>query len=133
MKNSVRIGTVLLTLASGIGLAAAQGGPAGGQPGGQTPQTINSSSSSTSHINLSPAQKTAILGAVRQEGAKITPSTNLVATVGATVPTSIELHALPNSAVATAPEARNFKYTMVQNQLVLVDPTTMKVVDVIQQ
>jgi hypothetical protein len=31
------------------------------------------------------------------------------------------------------PAAKTVKYTMVQNQVVLVDPTTMRVVDVIPQ
>jgi hypothetical protein len=40
---------------------------------------------------------------------------------------------LPDRALATVPEARSVKYTVVQKQIVLVDPTTMRVVDVISQ
>jgi hypothetical protein len=39
---------------------------------------------------------------------------------------------LPIAALAQAPEVRNLKYTMVQNQVVLVDPLQMRVVDVIR-
>ena len=48
-------------------------------------------------------------------------------------PPVIELYILPESALVTAPEAKGVKYTMVQNQIVLVDPTTMRVVDVIRE
>jgi uncharacterized protein DUF1236 len=48
------------------------------------------------------------------------------------VPPSIELYALPIAAVSQAPKARALKYTLVQNQVVLVDPTNMRVVDVIR-
>jgi hypothetical protein len=34
--------------------------------------------------------------------------------------------------LSQAPEVRALKYTMVQNQIVLVDPTNMRVVDVIR-
>jgi hypothetical protein len=38
---------------------------------------------------------------------------------------------LPDAALAAVPDAKIVKYTTVQNQIVLVDPTTMRVVDVI--
>jgi hypothetical protein len=52
--------------------------------------------------------------------------------VGAQVPPSIELYYLPPAALSQAPEARALRYTTVQNQVVLVDPTNMRIVDVIR-
>src|SRR5260370_34923029 len=52
--------------------------------------------------------------------------------VGAQVPPSIELNYLPIAALSQAPEARALKYTIVQNQVVLVDPTNMRIIDVIR-
>jgi len=48
------------------------------------------------------------------------------------VPPSIELNYLPVAALSQAPEAQALKYTMVQNQVVLVDPMTMRIVEVIR-
>jgi hypothetical protein len=48
---------------------------------------------------------------------------------GAQVPPATELYFLPDRALATAPKAT--KYTVAQNRVVLVDPTTMRVVEVI--
>jgi hypothetical protein len=48
------------------------------------------------------------------------------------VPPSIELYALPVAALSQAPEAWDLRYTMVQNQVVLVNPANMRVVDVIR-
>jgi hypothetical protein len=133
MRNRLRYGTIgygtiALALASGIGLAAAQVSPpgAGGnaQPGAM---------SRPSQLTLSPAQKTAILNAVRQDGAKITAPTNFQASVGGSVPPSIELYTLPSGAVSQSAELRSLKYTMAQNQVILVDPTTMRVIDIISQ
>src|SRR5260370_7689097 len=89
--------------------------------------------SQPAQLKVSPAQRTAILNAVLQNSAKITAPTNFQAAIGGPVPPSIELYTLPSSALPQSPELRSLKYTMAQNQVVLVDPTTMRVVDIIRQ
>jgi hypothetical protein len=128
MKNHLRNGTIALALVSGIGFAAAQVNAPGA--GGNTQ---SGAMSQPSQLKLSPAQKTAILNAVRQDSAKIAAPTNFQASVGGSVPPSIELYTLPSGAVSQAPELRSLKYTMAQSQVVLVDPTTMRVIDIIPQ
>jgi hypothetical protein len=49
------------------------------------------------------------------------------------VPPATELYFLPDGALASVPEANSVKYTVAQNRVVLVDPKTMRVVDVISQ
>ena len=51
--------------------------------------------------------------------------------LGDDVPAMIELYTLPDDAVAGVPAAKLYKYTMVEGKVVLVDPTKMRVVDVI--
>ena len=84
-----------------------------------------------SGLKLSPAQRMVILNAVLRNSAKIAAPSNFQAAVGRPVPSSIELYVLPSD--ARSPELRGLKYTMVQNQVVLIDPTTMRVVDIIRQ
>jgi uncharacterized protein DUF1236 len=67
---------------------------------------------------------------VRPAEGKVKAPGNIPATVGADVPPATELYFLPDGALATAPEAKGIKYTVAQNRVVLVDPTTMRVVDV---
>jgi hypothetical protein len=43
----------------------------------------------------------------------------------------LELYALPDDTVAGNETAKLFEYTIVQDKVVLVDPTRMRVVDVI--
>jgi hypothetical protein len=126
--NCIRYGAIALALASCVDLAAAQAGFPGGAGDPES-----KAMSQPSQLKLSPAQKTAILNAVLQESAKITPPANIQVSVGGQVPPSIELYTLPSGAMAQSPELRSLKYTMAQNQVVLVDPTTMRVVDVIRQ
>ena len=118
MKSGVFCATIMLALVSGIGGVAAQVG-ATGQSQAQAPQ-----------LQLNSAQRAAIVTAVRDT--KIPPpGRSFNTSVGAEVPPSIELYTLPVAALSQAPEVRDLRYTMVQNQVVLVDPLKMRVVDVI--
>jgi hypothetical protein len=94
-------------------------------PAGQ-PQT-----SGVAQIHLDAAQRAAIVTAVR-DVRNAPPGHSFNISIGAQVPPLIELYYLPAAALSQAPEARALKYTMVQNQVVLVDPTNMRIVDVIR-
>jgi|SRR5215470_8873602 len=96
----------LLGLACGIGTGAAQ-------------------------VKLDGAQRAAIVTAVRD--VRIAPpSQSFNLSVGTQVPPTIELNYLPVAAFSQAPEARALKYTIAQNQVVLVDPTNMRIVEIIR-
>ena len=79
---------------------------------------------------LSQAQRTAIYDQVSKDKSKVAPK-DFSPVIGADVPPMIELYALPDDAVAGVPAAKLYKYTMVENKVVLVDPTKMRIVDVI--
>jgi hypothetical protein len=133
-ENVMRvIATSALALVTSAGLAVAQSSLPGTpeRPSeGLSPPPLTTPSS---QIQLTPAQKTAILDAVKQDGKKVAAGTEFIASVGGPVPPQLELYVLPDRALATVPAAKTVKYTMVQNQIVLVDPTTMRVVDIIPQ
>jgi hypothetical protein len=82
-------------------------------------------------LQLTPEQRVAIVGAIRPAQATVKGSGNVPVAVGAEVPPATELYFLPDDALASAPEAKGIKYTVAQNRVVLVDPTRMRVVDVI--
>ena len=84
-------------------------------------------------LQLTPEQKAVIYDTVRPAEGKVKAPGNVPATVGADVPPATELYFLPDGALASAPEAKGIKYTVAQNRVVLVDPTTMRVVEVIPQ
>ena len=79
-------------------------------------------------LELTPAERSAIYATVSKDKSKVAPqpfSTN----IGAEVPPMIELYSLPDQTVAENPAAKLYKYTMVENEVVLVDPTKMRIVD----
>jgi hypothetical protein len=79
---------------------------------------------------LSAEQRAAIYEQANKDKSKVAPK-DFSPVIGADVPPMIELYALPDDATASVPAAKLYKYTMVENKVVLVDPTKMRVVDVI--
>jgi hypothetical protein len=111
-------------LAAGFGAAAQTISPAA--PGSDT----GVSGAIEQKLILSPAQRTAIYEQVSKDKSKVAPK-DFSPVIGADVPPMIELYSLPDDAVAGVPAAKLYKYTMVEGKVVLVDPTKMRVVDVI--
>jgi hypothetical protein len=116
MKTSLRNAAVVLALVGGVSVAAAQ----------------TTTTTTTTSFDLSPAQRTTIYKSVTKE--RVTsPSTDVRVSVGAEIPRSVELHALPSTVVTEVPGAKTYKYTVVDDQVVIVDPGTMKVVEIIRE
>jgi len=122
----LRLAAAVLPLLGTLGPAAtlsfAQSQPAPGETG----------ISEGAGLRLSAEQRAAIVKAIDQEKAKLGPQPNFHAAIGAEAPASIALYMLPDDAVAAIPAEQKYEYTMVQDQVVLVDPTTMRVVDIIR-
>jgi len=128
----LRCETIALALLAGVASALAQSPPGASGPDATIhapPPLANPSAD----LQLTTTQKTAIVNAVRDHGNKTPPAVEFSLAVGAPVPPSIELYVLPDGALAQVPDARTVKYMVVQNEVVLVDPTTMRVVDVLTQ
>ena len=80
---------------------------------------------------LSQAQRAEIYKQASKDKSKVAPK-DFSPVVGAEVPPMIELYALPDEVTANVPAAKIYEYTMVENRVVLVDPTKMRVVAVIE-
>ena len=116
MKLKHTAGALMLTLAMGLG-------PAAGQTGGITePSTA---------LRLTAQQRADIYEAVGKNKPRTPPPPDIPATVGAQIPPVTELYALPESVTAEVPSAKFYRYTVAQNRVIIVDPTNLKVVDVI--
>ena len=131
MKNR---GSLSVTLAAAL-LGCCLASNAGAQtisptspvaPGGDT----GVSGAIDQKLILSSAQRAAIYQEVSKDKSKVAPK-DFSPVIGADVPPMIELYMLPDDAIANVPAAKLYKYTMVENKVVLVDPTKMRVIDVI--
>lgn len=117
MKVQLRQGIAALALLTTASVAFAAG------PG----------SMSTDHLNLTSAQQKEIWQSVSKQSMKGTPPAGFKATVGEVVPSSIKLHALPSEATRQVPAVTWYDYAMLQNEVLLVDPKSKKIADIIRQ
>jgi hypothetical protein len=124
MKGHVRIATIAFALFCAPDFAAAQtANPAG----------TNQKSQALTHLELTPIQKEMIFTAIRRSSVKIAnPPRNLDVSIGAQVASSTELYALPDQVVADVPDLKSFRFTIVNNTLLLIDPASMRVVEIIR-
>jgi len=81
-------------------------------------------------LELTQAQRNAIYQEVHKDKSKVAPS-RFATHVGADVPPMIELYTLPDDILAANPETKLYKFTKVDDQVVLVDPVKMRVIAVI--
>lgn len=78
-------------------------------------------------LELTTAQRSAIYQEVHKDRSKVAPS-RFATVVGAEVPPMIELYMLPDDILANNPVAKLYKFTRVDDEIVLVDPIHMRVV-----
>jgi hypothetical protein len=137
-NGALRNAAALVLLVGGVGIAVAQApssvpsGAPSSVPGGAM-SNPSKSPGVEQKLQLTAVQKAAIFKAASEDTAKTNAPVSFHASIGAKVPPSIALAALPANAVTSAPSAKNYKYTMAQSQVVLVDPATMEVVDIISR
>jgi hypothetical protein len=62
---------------------------------------------------------------------KCTKTSRFASDVGAEVPPAIDLYTLPDDILAADPETQPYKFTEVDDQVVIVDPAKMRVIAVI--
>jgi hypothetical protein len=79
-------------------------------------------------LELTPAERSAIYATVSKDKSRVAPQP-FSTRIGADVPPMIELYSLPDETVADNPAAKLYKYTVVENEVVVVDPTKMRIVD----
>jgi hypothetical protein len=109
-----------------------------GSEGGKAPATAQGSqgskpsASAQANVNLTSEQRTKIHSVViKEKNAPRVASVNFKLTVGTVVPKSVHVIAVPASIVEIQPAWRGFMYFLVGNQVVIVEPGTLRIVAVI--
>jgi hypothetical protein len=133
------IAVVLLAFAVASGPAAAQGeskslsdtGEAG-RDSSKQPGTTTDAPRDVPSLELSESQRQAIYQSIsNRQAKKDTAPVGFRAAVGAHVPDSIELEPLPKAVSELVPKTADYEYAFVANQVLIVDPRSRIVVEVI--
>lgn len=85
------------------------------------------------HLDLTDAQKQTILISVTNQNFKNEAPPNFQPIVGAVVPENVSLEEMPKTIVELAPKTEAFRLARVINQVVIVDPQTRRVIEVIDK
>jgi hypothetical protein len=113
---------LLIATAAAVGLVAAL--PASSQ----TSTVTTTGPSATGSVTIAPEKRTVIKQ--RFTGAPVTTVKEKV-TVGATVPADVELMAVPDTVVTEIPTVKSYRYFRYNDDVVLVDPSSRRVVQII--
>ncbi|MBJ6126043.1 DUF1236 domain-containing protein [Microvirga splendida] len=112
----------VIATAAAIGLLAAV--PAGAQTSVTTTTT-----ETTGSVTIAPEKRTII----RQQLGSSAPATiKEKVTVGAMVPDTVELRTVPETIVSEVPSVKGHRYFVYNDNVVLVDPKTRKVVTIVE-
>jgi hypothetical protein len=96
--------------------------------------TITTTTETYGPTALSPEQRTVIYRTVTRERRVVpVPGPTVNYQVGAPIPGDVAVYDFPEDAYIEVPELRSYRYVYVNNRLVLVDPRTSRVVDVISE
>ena len=81
---------------------------------------------------LSTEQRTQITSVIREEHVRPVTNVNFSISVGTRIPREgIELHALPSRVVTIYPEWRTYKFVLVKEEIVIINPDTYEIVAVL--
>ncbi len=95
--------------------------------------TTDTRSSTRVSASLQTEQKTRLHQAITKLDVKPVTSVNFSVSVGTAVPRTVSLHPVPTTIVEIVPQYRGYDYFVVRDQVVIVQPETHKIVDVIER
>jgi hypothetical protein len=81
---------------------------------------------------LSTEQRTQITTAIKETRVQPVTNVNFSVSVGTRVPRDVTFHTLPERVVTIYPEWRRYKYILVKEQIVIVDPNTYEIVAILE-
>jgi hypothetical protein len=83
------------------------------------------------HVSLNADQRSRVNTAFKGHKGNASVSVNVDVRVGARLPGSIALVAIPSDVIVVVPEWRRYKYIVVGDTVCIVDPDTFEIIDVI--
>jgi hypothetical protein len=116
MKSHLRNSLAAALLLSSVGVAGAAA----------------MSASATDNLKLTSTQEHTIWQSVSKSSTSMNAPKGFTPTIGAAVPSTVSLKALPSDVVKQVPTVQPYEYAMFNNEVLIVNPTDKKVVDIIR-
>ena len=100
--------------------------------GGAAGQSTTTTGQAGAAAKLSTEQRTQITSVIKETRVQPVTNVNFAISVGTRVPRDVSFHALPPRVVTIYPEWRSYKYILVKEQIVIIDPNTYEIVAVLE-
>lgn len=126
-NKSLSVALAAVLMMSGASIAAAQSTMS------KDKTTTGSAASSASELKLTSDQEKKLWTEISGHAMKQSAPSGFTPAVGQTVPTGVTLRELPSKAQTDVPAAKPYHYAMVQDKLLLVNPSDKKIVEVITE
>jgi hypothetical protein len=101
------------------------------QPNGSAQQNAQHNQAPGGVVSLNVQQRTQLGQTIARHNVKPVTDVNFSISVGTAVPRSIQLNALPADLVTIVPQYRGYSYFVVEEQIVIVEPSSVQIVAVI--
>jgi hypothetical protein len=116
---------------------ATQQGPRPGEaktgPTRDQTTTEQSRTGTATSSNIDERQRTEVVNRLRRDRSALSTNINVNVNVGVRLPSRARVRPLPQDIVRIMPRYRGYQYTVVQDEVVIVEPRTRKVVEVIRE
>lgn len=94
-------------------------------------QTSTANSSTSANVNINDQQRTRITASISRLNIQPLTSVNFSLSVGTVVPADLRLQPLPAEVVEVVPQYRGYDFVLVKDEIVIVEPSTKKIVTVL--
>ena len=116
-----------LALAAILALSGATAASAANRMANPSSKTTGASDT----LNLSDTQQKSIWKDISHHASNQTAPTGFNAAVGTAIPSTVNTHPLPRQAARDVPAAKPYRYAMLQDKLLIVNPSDHKIADVV--
>jgi len=90
-----------------------------------------SKSGAAAEIQLKPEQKTKVVTTFKRHRVEPARNINIDVSVGTVVPRKVHLHPIPQDIVVIVPQYRSYKYFVFEDRVIIVEPATYEIVEVL--
>jgi len=100
--------------------------------GGAAGQSTTTTGQAGAAAKLSTEQRTQITSVIHEQRVAPVTNVNFSISVGTRIPREVTFHTLPERVVTIYPEWRRYKFILVKEQIVIVDPNTYEIVAILE-
>jgi hypothetical protein len=121
MKKSASVAVAAVLLLSGVSVASAA----------SHMSSRSGNAAASDKLDLSSAQQKSIWKDISRHAANQNAPSDFNAAVGAAIPDGVNTYPLPRRAARDVPAVKPYRYAMLQDKLLIVNPSDKKIADVV--